>query len=175
MELLTEISKYHNEWLKIVRTFGCEFPDDIVQDAYLRIHKYGNSEKLLINGEINKLVMWSILRNVAHDTNKANKIEFISLDDVWNVVDTGKSTEKHEALHKIDRLIQEEISTWDFYDEKLFSIYRESNLSIREIADKIDIHYTSIFHTLKRCKQRIKQAVGEDYKDYLNEDFELIK
>jgi DNA-directed RNA polymerase specialized sigma24 family protein len=175
MELLNEISKQHNEWLKIVRTFGCEFPEDVVQDAYLRIHKYGNADKLIINGEINKLIMWTILRNVSHDTNKANRIEFISLEDVWNIQDTSEDLDKHEALSKVDKLIELESLTWHHYDKMLFDLYRKTELSMREIAEATKIHYTSIFHTLKRCKQRLQEAVGEDYQDYLNKDFELIK
>ena len=175
MELLNEISKHHNEWLKIVKTFGCEFPEDVVQDAYLRIHKYGNADKLIINGEINKLIMWTILRNVSHDTNKRNKIEFISLDDVWNVKDTSESIDRHQALDKVDKLIEQESLTWHHYDKMLFDLYRKTELSMREIADATNIHYTSIFHTLKRCKKRLQEAVGDDYKDYLNQDFELIK
>jgi hypothetical protein len=33
---------------------------------------------------------------------------------------------------------------------------------------------TSIFHTLKKCKDRLKESVGEDYEDFINKDFELI-
>jgi predicted DNA-binding protein YlxM (UPF0122 family) len=174
MELLTEICKHHNEWLKIVKTFGCEFPEDVVQDAYLRIHKYGNAEKLIINGEINKLIMWTILRNVSHDTNKANKIGFISLGDVWNIADSESNLSKHESLNKIDQLIENESTKWHHYDKMLFDLYRKTELSMREIAEATGIHYTSIFHTLKKCKQRLQESVGEDYQDYLHEDFELI-
>jgi predicted DNA-binding protein YlxM (UPF0122 family) len=175
MELLTEICKHHNEWLKIVKTFGCDFPEDVVQDAYLRIHKYGNAEKLIINGEINKLIMWTILRNVSHDTNKANKIGFISLEDVWNIADSENNVSKHQSLNKIDLLIDKESNTWHHYDKMLFDLYRKTELSMREIAEATGIHYTSIFHTLKRCKKRLQESVGDDYQDYLNKDFELIK
>jgi predicted DNA-binding protein YlxM (UPF0122 family) len=46
---------------------------------------------------------------------------------------------------------------------------------MREIAEETDISLTSIFNTLKNCKERLKEAIGEDFEDYLNEDFELIK
>jgi len=32
----------------------------------------------------------------------------------------------------------------------------------------------SIFRTIKSCKERIRQSVGEDYTDFLNNEFELI-
>jgi RNA polymerase sigma factor (sigma-70 family) len=176
MDLLTKVSENHKEWIKIVTTFGSDFPEDIVQEMYIRLHKYGQKEKVLNeSGEVNLFYIWSMLRNAWGDANKLNKIEFISLEDVFNVKDHDDHLQKHEALQKINELIESEMSNWHFYDKKLFEIYRDTDLSIREIADKVDINYTSIFHTLKRCKQRLKKAVGEDYQDYLHEDFELIK
>jgi hypothetical protein len=41
---------------------------------------------------------------------------------------------------------------------------RETNISV-----------TSIFNTVKTCKKRIKNNVGEDYEDFKNKDYELIK
>jgi RNA polymerase sigma factor (sigma-70 family) len=176
MDLLTKVSKHHKEWLNIANTFGGDYAEDVVQEMYLRVHKYGKKDKVLNElGEINLFYIWSMLRNAWGDANKANKIEFISLDNVYTVKDYDQHLEKQEALEKINKLIELEMSKWHFYDNKLFELYRNTDLSIREIADKLDINYTSIFHTLKRCKQRIKEAVGEDYQDYLNEDFELIK
>jgi predicted DNA-binding protein YlxM (UPF0122 family) len=176
MDLLTKVSENHKEWIKIVTTFGSDFPEDIVQEMYIRLHKYGQKEKVLNeSGEVNLFYIWSMLRNVWGDANKLNKIEFISLEDVFNVKDHDDNLKKHEALQRINKLIEKEMSNWHFYDKKLFEIYRNTDLSIREIANEVDINYTSIFHTLKRCKKRLQEAVGEDYKDYLNQDFELIK
>lgn len=175
MELLKEISKHHNDWLNIVKTFGCDYPEDVVQDAYLRIYKYGNVDKLIVNGCVNKLIMWTILRNVSHDTNKSNRIEFISLENVWNANAEIDNLLKHEALKKIEKLIEQESLTWHHYDKMLFDLYRKTELSMREIAEATNIHYTSIFHTLKRCKKKLQESVSEDYEDYLNEDFELIR
>jgi hypothetical protein len=45
---------------------------------------------------------------------------------------------------------------------------------MRKIAAKSNISLSSIFNTLKSCKKKIKDSVGEDWQDYLNEDFELL-
>ena len=176
MELLEKVSKQHNEWVKIVTTFGCEFPEDIVQDMYLRVHKYGQKEKILNeSGQVNLFYIWSILRNAWGDSNKMNKIEFISIESLFNVEADQDYLDKHEAFNKIESLIDEETKSWHFYDKKLFDIYRNTDLSMREIAEQTNISLKSIFNTLKNCKERIKENVGEDFEDYLNNEFELIK
>lgn len=176
MELLTKVSRSHKEWVNIVTTFGTDYPEDIVQEMYLRLHKYGQTEKVLNEkGEVNLFYIWTLLRNCWHDSNKSNKLEFISIEALHNIINSEGNLEKHEAFDRIENLIDAESKTWHHYDKMLFDIYRKKTISMRGIAKETNISLKSIFNTLKHCKQRIKQNVGEDYKDYLNEDFELIK
>lgn len=175
MDLLNIVSRQHKEWVKIVTSFGSSYPEDVVQDMYIRLHKYGQKEKILNeNGEVNTFFIWIMLRNCFYDSNKLQKIEFLNLDSQFNVIDTSDESEKTEAFNKLFELIEKETSNWHHYDKLLFDIYRKKQMSIRQIAKESNINYTSIFHTLKHCKSRIRKEVGESYDDYLNEDFELI-
>lgn len=176
MELLTKVSNHHKEWVKIVTTFGSDLPEDIVQEMYLRLHKYGQKEKVLNeSGEVNLFYIWTLLRNCWHDSNKKNKLEFISIENLYNLQGEEDTIDRHEAFNRIEALIEEETKSWHFYDKKLFDIYRNTDLSMREIAEETNISLKSIFITLKHCKERIKENVGEDFEDYLNNEFELIK
>ena len=176
MELLTKVSNHHKEWVKIVTTFGSDLPEDVVQEMYLRLHKYGQKEKVLNeSGEVNLFYIWTLLRNCWHDSNKRNKIEFISIENLYNLQDIEDTIDKHEAFHRIETLIEAESKTWHHYDKMLFDIYRNKTLSMRDIASETNISLKSIFNTLKHCKKRIKENVGEDFEDYLNNDLELIK
>ena len=56
----------------------------------------------------------------------------------------------------------------------LFDLYRNTNMSMREIESATKISLRSIFCTIKNCKDRLKENVHEDYLDYVNEDYELI-
>ena len=47
-------------------------------------------------------------------------------------------------------------------------------MSMRELEAETKISLTSIFHTIKHCKQQLREAVGEDYQDYINGDYELL-
>jgi predicted DNA-binding protein YlxM (UPF0122 family) len=72
-------------------------------------------------------------------------------------------------------ILDDEVSNWHWYDQKLFKLYKDSDLSMREISKETNISVTSIFNTIKNCKTRINESVGETYEDYINEDYELIK
>lgn len=175
MDALNVLAKHHKEWVKIVRSFGeHDLAEDVVQDVYLRIHKY-NYEKILKDGKPNIALMWMMLRNRAYEINKTGNVQFLSLDEARGVADELSDVEKHEALHRFYTKINEEMENWHWYDSMLFKVYKEGNASMRDIAKDSGISLTSIFNTLKNCKERLKEEVGDDYLDYINTDYELIK
>ena len=45
---------------------------------------------------------------------------------------------------------------------------------MRKISRGADISLTSIYESLKSCKERLRVAVGEEYEDFINEEFERI-
>lgn len=175
MDKLSILAKHHNDWLRIVNSFGEYFlAEDIVQETYIKIIRLNHIDKI-VTDSVNKNIMWLILRSVYIDHLRAKKIESVSIDECIKLSYDETNLEKHEAFNLIEQKIQEEVEKWHWYDIKLFNLYRDTNLSMREIAEETDISLTSIFNTLKNCKERLREAIGEEFEDYLNEDFELIK
>jgi hypothetical protein len=83
---------------------------------------------------------------------------------------------QHEFAHeRINQLIIDEMNSWNWYDKMLFNTYRKTGKSFRKLGDEIKIHPFSIYRTIKGCKDKLIEALGEDYEDYVNRDFELIK
>ena len=78
------------------------------------------------------------------------------------------------AFNKLCQLIDNEVESWEWYNKKLFKLYRDSNLSIRGIAQETNISWVSIFNSLKNAKNKIKNKFQEDWDDYENNDFESI-
>ena len=176
MEWLTKVAKEHKEWVSIVRSFGEDlYCEDIVQEVYIRLLKYSREEKVIVNGQVHRPYMYFVLRNTFLLMQRGDKPTFTPIDQAYGLKSHEDITDKTIAYQKIQDKIQEEVSGWHWYDQKLWSIYRESAMSIRKIAGETKISSKSIFVTLKHCKERIKVAVGEDYEDYINTDFELIK
>ena len=102
------------------------------------------------------------------------KIEKTDLKEAIYVFDDTDERQINEAKNIIEQKIETEIQSWHPYDSILFKLYRDSGKSMRELEAGTKISLTSIFHTIKHCKQRIKNAVGEDYQDLLNNDLERI-
>jgi len=174
MNALSILSKYHKEWLNIVRLFGDnELAEDIVQDVYLKVHDYNYYEKIVIDGEPNRALMWILLRNTTYRENKIAPND-LSIEVVRHLSTDDLNLLKHEVRDFIYDRVEEVVSTWDWYDQKLWKIYKDEGKSIRKISQDTGISVRSIFETLKHCKNRIREEVGEDYQDYLNNDLELI-
>jgi hypothetical protein len=175
MEELSVLYKHHEDWVKIALSFGCKYlSEDVVHDVYVRIVDAGYLDKIVVNGEPNVALIWIMIRNRSFQVIKGESKYFSPYDDLKNVANDYDSKEEKGALELIYLQIEKEIGTWHWYDSMLFNVYKEGNLSMRKIAKDSGISLTSIFNTLKVCKKRIKDRIGEDYQDYINRDFDLI-
>lgn len=176
MEWLKDVAKDHREWVKLVESFGEDFyAEDIVQESYLRIYKYCKPENIIKNGQVNKGFMYFTLRNMYLLHLRSNsRLEKVPLEQV-QVKDEPSQMEKEIAYNNLLLKIYDEVDSWHWYDQKLFSVYKDTDLSIRDIAKETTISSSSIFNTLKNCKSKIKTKFEEDYEDYKNTDYELIK
>jgi DNA-directed RNA polymerase specialized sigma24 family protein len=175
MDKLLILGQNHNEWLLMANKMGIgEMSEDMVQETYLRIIRLNYVDGIVKDdGSLNKFYMWLTIRAVHVDYLRANSQNFVSLDEVKESYEET-DLEKHEALNTLDHKIHLEMESWSWYDSMLFKVYKEGNASMRNIANDSGISLTSIYNTLKNCKQRLRESVGEDYQDYINQDFDLI-
>ncbi len=174
--MLKDIAKFHKEWIQMVRSMGGgDYSEDVVQEMYIKINKYTTKDKIYVDGKINKFYIYLTLRSITFQEfrNKEN-IKKESLDVCLHITDDN-SLEENLAFDKVSALIYKEMDNWHWYDKLLFEIYRDNKISIRKLADKTDISWVSIFHTLKKCKQRLKDKHLEDWQDYVNNDYEHLK
>jgi RNA polymerase sigma factor (sigma-70 family) len=176
LEWLNKVAKHHKEWVKIVNSFGeYFFAEDIVQETYIMLMKWSSEEKLFKDGNISKGYMYFALKNTfLQHINKKNKISFIPLEDCFNLAEEN-NTEENEAYNDLLNNVDLECDSWHWYDKQLFELYKNTNKSLRQISAETNISVTSIFNTVKTCKKRIKNNIGEDYQDFINKDYELIK
>jgi RNA polymerase sigma factor (sigma-70 family) len=170
------LSKHHKEWVNIVRSFGeAHFAEDIVQEMYLRIYDSNSGEKSIIKDEPNRAFIWVVLKNtfITYEKQK-NRIQKVDIDELKYLSVDEEEPQKHECITKIDEKIQSELSKWYTYDRELFKLHVLKSKSMREISNGANISLSSIFNTLKNCKNRLKEKVGEDYQDYKNAEYDRI-
>ncbi len=201
MDWFNKVAEKHEDFVKIVRSFpenrGRDTYEDIVQEFYIELseigtkkHKEGDKRLnpkyinmptckrvLQENGEVNMVYMWITLKRVSMRLLKEEnrtKEYIIRLGEGFEKSEEETTTDE-EAFEKLMSLVESEISNWHWYDKRMFDTYVEDGISMRGLSEETKISLTSVFTTLKNCKDRVREAVREDYEDYLNKDYELIK
>lgn len=185
MNLLEKIAQRHKMWVAVVKNFGIEdYAEDIVQEMYIKAHRYieaGTLREQTVNTYV-----YTILRSLCIDLKRAKKTKLkVSLNnisiqgDVDEFVDLIKyleyDKEQEDAYERIINSLEEEIGGWHWFDKMLFKdIYVDQDLSMRGIEERTNISLATIFNTIKRCKQKCIEAVGEDVIDFKNEEYERI-
>lgn len=173
---IEQVAKHHKEWVEIIHKLGeFDYAEDIVQESYIALMKYANADKLIdANGYVRKGYMFFTLRSLYYQFyNKKKKINKVSFDGCWELFDDS-NVEEHKAYNDICLLIDDEIDNWHWYDRKLFKLYRDTDMSMRDIAKETNISLISIFHSIKNYKEILSIKFQKDYQDYINNDYNQI-
>lgn len=176
---LSYAAKDHKKWIKIVNSFGkTNVAEDIVQEAYMVLYKYTDEESIVQNGRVNQGYMFYTLRSVYYQYHKVKKrIQVTSIDDEGYTAQIQDNIEMDEEIGygSFLKLVDKSVEEFNWYDRKLWKLYSQTDMSIRKIASETNISWVSIFNSLKNIKNILKEKLSEDYEDYKNEDYELLK
>lgn len=165
MGVLEKVAKHHDYLVELAEVFADDFAEDIVQEFYLLLHKYQvTEEQMFTNDKLNRGYCFIIIRNIYFQIYNVKKriIKCEINDEIYNMVDDF-DLEKELEWNNFRTKAELEVNNWDWYDKKLFSIYRDSNISIRGLAKETGISFVSIFHSLKKHKEKLKELLKEDY------------
>jgi len=178
--MLDRIAKYHDDWIRIAMSLlgNKEDAEDLVQDMYIAI----SSSNMKVDDRfvcgVNKMYIYMALKNIALDKIKKRKPDITYIDYIESFdKEPQESDEYADIINDIDK----EMDSWTWYDRTLFEMYMYSGLSMRDIAYGTDkeprwltkdrkicdysiisgtgISLSSIYNTIKRCKERIKLNV----------------
>jgi len=173
---LEQVAKHHKEWIEIIHKFGeYDYAEDIVQESYIALIKYADASKLIdASGKVRKGYMFFTLKSLFFQFyNKKMKITKVPIDGCWELFDDS-NVEEHKAYNDICMLIDDEIENWSWYDRKLFKLYRDNDLSMRDISKETTISLISIFHSIKNYKIILKEKFQKEYTDYVENDYNQI-
>jgi len=178
-EFLNHVVKYHNEWVKTCKALGGgSYSEDIVQEMYIKLYKYASAEKIIKEGVLQKGYVFFVLKSILYTLKNEQSLvykEQINED----LLQDDSDLEEHQAYNKFCNLIDDYLlkqnngNNW--YEAKMFQVYKETNLSMRKMAKLSNISWVSIFHTLKSVKQDLRNNFQEDWEDYLNGDYDKIR
>ena len=164
MTTLQKIAQKHNDWVRIVKSFGCEGDkcEDIVQEMYIKIHT------LIVKGidisyedDINHFYIYRMLRSLFIDLcRKEAKITKVNVDYLEKFVEEEEVKEYKDIegkMKELDTLLDKVY----WYDKKVFDLI-SNGMSIAELSKKTNISYYSLYNTYKNVKTLIKENIEWD-------------
>lgn len=162
MTTLEKIASKHKDWLRVVRSFGCEGDkcEDIVQEMYLKANTLINSGTDISYGDdINHFYIYKILRSLFLDLcRKEAKITKVNIDYLEKFIQEEDIKEYKDIEGKMKQL-DTLVDKLYWYDAKVFRLLTEENMSIAELSKKSGISYYSLYNTYKNVKSLIKQEI----------------
>lgn len=158
--MLEKLYKHHKELIKMASVFSKQEAEDIVQEVYIKLHLYSSAEKCFTNDNLNKSYLFIVIRSV-YLTQFYNKFLTEDIKDCY--IEESFNEEYEIEWYKFRTKCEAEVNSWDIYDKKLFTLYRDNDISIRKLAKETGISFVSIFHSLKQHKQKLRDLFQEDY------------
>lgn len=174
LEILNE---HHDEWVAMVRSFGeTMYCEDLVQETYIRIFQANAQNRAVIDGKANKSFMYISLRNNFINLSKQRaKVRKQQIED-FNMQSRGHAPDDMFIANDIlEKKIEAVMDQWHWYDKGIFLLVINGPHSMRKISRDTTISLSSISNTIKKCKKRLRDELGEDIEDYFNNDFKQIK
>ena len=158
-KILKKIADEHKNWVKIVKSFGCntETAEDIVQEMYIKIKKKLDKGLDITYGDddFNYSYVFRVLRNLFLDLKRKEKNIFVvNIDTIRDRVDIDDNFDYHKALEKVN----DEIDSLMWYDKKVYEII-DNGSSIAVLSRKTKIPYYSLYNTFKRVKEKLKKIL----------------
>ena len=164
MTTLQKIASKHNDWVRIVKSFGCEGDkcEDIVQEMYLKAHTLiSNGTDISYGDEINHFYIYRILRSLFIDLcRKEAKITKVNIEYLEKFVEEEEVKQYKDIEGKMKQL-DNVLDKVYWYDKKIFNLVSEG-MSIAELSKKTNISYYSLYNTYKNVKTLIIQNIEWD-------------
>lgn len=164
MTTLEKIASKHKDWLRIVKSFGCEGDkcEDLCQEMYIKVHTLiSNGTDISYGDDINHFYIYRILRSLFIDLcRKEAKITKVNIDYLEKYIQEEEIKEYKDIegkMKELDNLLDKVY----WYDKKVFDLISEG-MSIAELSKKSGISYYSLYNTYKNVKSLIKNNIQWD-------------
>ena len=185
MKELEKIALKHDRWVALVQNMGCNpaYCEDVVQDAYLKIYKHIEEGRDITYGEddINDFYVYMTLRSIYIDACRKKGLEFRDIADpevmeyhIGRMRQEYADVEQQQAFDRLINNIHSEINTWDFYNRNIFIAYFTSGLSFDKLSADTGIGRSSLYNSIRKHREVIRDVFSEDVEDYYNGDYNLI-
>jgi RNA polymerase sigma factor (sigma-70 family) len=167
--MLEIISSYHNRWISILEKFGCkDYSEDLVQEMYIRVHKYGKENKVILNGSVNFSYIYFMLKNIYLDfIREKNKIKIVEDFEFLKIVQNEEEKDYETELIFINSF-DTKINQLPHYDKILFTLRYKHKKTFREIEKNTGISKDELCKDWKRIRMNLNEELINDYNNLKN-------
>ena len=155
--MLHKIYKDHKKWINTTKKMGCtqEESEDIVGDMYCIIGKMlNNGLDISYGDEVNYYYIYMTLRtSFLQMKNKQKKMKNVSLDFVLELEE-----EQYINFDEENEKVEQALDKLHWYDRKVYNMI-QGDYSIRELSDKTNIAYHSLYNTFRKVKEQLKKEL----------------
>jgi len=150
-------------WLSMAEEITCNSkipPKDLLHDFYIALHSKIDSGKvkindILYNDSLNKAFIYKMMHNLFIDTIRVDKDLLID-KDLKNIIEAD-----NEPYIDIEKVVDDIVNEFYWFDRKLFNLYRKKFHSIRKLSAATNISHVVVWRTINNCIKEIKKKINE--------------
>lgn len=162
-KLILKAAEKHNDWIKIVKSFGCrpEISEDIVQEMYIYLIKY---EKKGIDiwyndDELNYYYIFKQLRGIyVAYLRSEKKIIKVGIEHLENHLQEDLPEENEHRYEQNLKDYNRAIDEIYWYDRKVFELIAHGK-SVASLSRETKIGYYSLYNTYNKLKTVLKNKL----------------
>jgi DNA-directed RNA polymerase specialized sigma24 family protein len=152
----------HNTWLLQVAynfTNNRDNAEELVQELYLKMLEMADITKIMYNNDINLFYLYKMLRSIHLNGIKKQTNHLPIDDDLLNLPVDSYSYDADNEFEQILALTNEALDKTYWFDAQLLRVYLDDNHSIQSLHDATGISNSTIWTSMKKTKQHVKEYV----------------
>lgn len=160
------LARKHQKWLTYCNQYLNEansmYAEDVVQSAYLQLLQLFHKDN---DKEVNDSYFYLMLRSIMfNDSKHSIQTDVLTYSFQVNENITPDEVEKNKPDYvEMKPQIDKVVNTFYEFDKLLFNAYRYEFKSIRQLSKDTKLGHTTVFETVKRCKQKINRKLKHKY------------
>ena len=155
--MLEKVFKDHKKWINTTLKMGCtrEQAEDIVGEMYVNVGAMLNRGlNIAYADEVNYFYIYRALRNAFINFKKKQIKERTIPIDLTTELLQPEYIDFESVNEEVERALEE----FHWYDRKVYNLIQDK-YSIRELSEKTNISYHSLYNTYRGVKKKLKDKI----------------
>ena len=164
-QLVDHSYRKHNTWLLQVAynlTKSKDNAQELVQELYLKMMEIKDVNKIMYNNDVNLFYLYKMLRSIYLNGIKKQTNHLPIDDDLLNKPADSYDYVADNDFERALELTNEALDGMYWFDSKLLRVYLEENHSIQSLHDATGISNSTIWTSMKKTKQYVRDYISKN-------------